>query len=113
MPPPVRWNAGWEGGVPGIDQAAVCTAGHPDTHTPHPPLHPMRCAGFLSVYMRSECRKSCQLCILNSPAEAPKAPAVERPPEPACDKVPDAGSACPFFMSSLVVSHSGGGLVGP
>lgn len=73
----------------------------------------MRCAGFLSVYMRSECRKSCQLCIPDSPTEAPKAPAVERPPEPACDKAPDAGSACPFFFSSLVVSHSGGGLIGP
>lgn len=58
-------------------------------------------AGFLSVYMRTECRKSCGFCTSDTSTEAPKAPTVERPPEPACDKAPDAGSACPFFFSNL------------
>ncbi len=56
------------------------------------------------MFMRAECRKSCQFCTPDAPTEAPAAPVVERPPEPACDKAPDAGSACPFFFTNLVVS---------
>lgn len=57
--------------------------------------------------MRTECRKSCGFCTSDTSTEAPKAPTVERPPEPACDKAPDAGSACPFFFSNLAVRQMG------
>ena len=62
--------------------------------------------------MRSECKKSCQRCTPDTQTEAPPAPVVARPPSPACDKAPDAGTACAFFFSTLAVRLAGGQLRG-
>lgn len=86
---------------------------HPPSSPPAlPPTQlqplPLPHAGFLSIYMRAECKKSCQRCMPDSQAEAPQAPVVARPPSPACDKAPDAGTACAFFFSSLAVRAARG-----
>lgn len=54
--------------------------------------------------MRSECTKSCGHCLPDSPDTPPALPAVPPPPTPDCDKLPDAGTACPFFFQALPVS---------
>ena len=53
-------------------------------------------AGFLTVYMREHCQKSCGLCVN---ATAPSPPATT--PAPPCNMYPDTGIACTFFFTNL------------
>lgn len=76
--------------------------------TSHPPSH----AGFLSVYMHSECQATCKRCVPDSPLAPPETPTIARPPTPDCAMTPDSGEACPFFFSNLVVSGGGEGAPG-